>query len=100
MSAVLIGILVALLLAVENAGLESGPVKAGAGTVLLGVYVMAWGLMFLASYYWAHKSFFLRALAWVCVHISYPKSRKMAFFYFALAFILGSVSILSGLGAE
>ena len=98
LSAVLIGILAALLVAAQQAGFEAGPVKAGRGTVLLRLYVMAWGCMFLASYYFSHKSFFLRALVWVCEHFSYPRSRKMAFFYFALAFGLGFMALLAGLG--
>ena len=65
---------------------------------LLGLYIMAWGFMFLASYYFGHKSFFLRALVWVCEHFSYPRGRKMAFFYFALAFGLGLMALLAGLG--
>jgi hypothetical protein len=98
LSAALIGILVALLWSAEEAGLQSGPVRPGRGTVLLGLYVMAWGFMFLASYYFSHKSIFLRALVWVCEHFSWPRSRKMAFFYFALASGLGSMAVLSGLG--
>jgi hypothetical protein len=99
LSVVLIGVLVALLYAVEASDLEPGPVKPGSGTVLLGAYVFAWGCMFLASYFFSHKSFFLRALAWVCEHLSYPRSRKMAFFYFALASLLGGAAILTGVGA-
>jgi hypothetical protein len=62
LSFVLIAVLVALLFAVEKSGIEPGSVKAGRGTVLLGLHIMAWGCMFLASYYFSHKSFFLRAL--------------------------------------
>ena len=98
LSAALIGSLVALLWSAEEAGLQAGPVKPGLGTVLLGLYVMAWGFMFLASYYFSHRSFFLRALQWVCVYLSWPRSPKMAFFYFALAFGLGAMGVLSGLG--
>lgn len=98
LSLILIAVLLGLLYAVEASDLEPGPVKPGAGTVLLGVYVLAWGCMFLASYYFSHKSFFLRGLAWVCEHLSYPRSRKMAFFYFALASLLGGAAILTGVG--
>jgi hypothetical protein len=97
LSAVLIAALVALLWAAQDAGLQSGPVQPGRGTVFLGLYVMAWGFMFLASYYFSHKALFLRALAWVCVNFSWPSSRKMAFFYFALAFSLGLAAVLKGL---
>jgi hypothetical protein len=98
LSALLIGVLAVLLYAVEASGIQPGPVKAGQGPVLLGLYIMAWGCMFLASYYFSHKSFFLRALIWICEHFSWPRTRKMAFFYFALAFGLGFMAVLSGLG--
>ena len=97
LSVILISVLIALLIAVQKTGLQPGPVKAGRGTVLLGVYLIAWGFMFLASYFFSHKSFFLRALIWVCEHFSYPRSRKMAIFYFALAFAIGSMAVLAGL---
>ena len=97
LSAILIASLVALLWAAQEVGIQSGPVQPGLGTVLLGLYVMAWGCMFLASYFFSHKSFFLRALLWVCERFSWPSSRKMAFFYFALAFGLGLMAVLKGL---
>lgn len=53
--------------------------------------------MFLASYYFSHKTFFLRGLMWVCEHFSYPSGRGMAFFYFCLAFFLGTVLLIQGL---
>ncbi len=98
LGAVLIGILVALLMGASSAGVETGPVKPGLGSTLVGIYFMAWGAMFLASYYYSHKSFFFRALIWVCEHLSFPPGRKMAFFYFFLAFGLGGVGTLKGLG--
>ena len=97
LSAGLVAVLVALLWAAQEAGLQSGSAQPGRGTVFLGLYVMAWGFMFLSSYYFSQKALFLRALAWVCVHLSWPSSRKMAFFYFVLAFGLGSMTVLKGL---
>jgi hypothetical protein len=61
LSLALICLLGALLCAAYLTGLEFG--KFGRGTVFLGLYTIAWGFMFLASYYFSHKSFFLRALA-------------------------------------
>jgi hypothetical protein len=90
----LVGLLVASF-AVGGASPNMGP---GAGTVLLGLYILAWGMMFLASYYFSHKSFFLRGLLWVCENWSRPAGRKMAFFYFVLASVLGGASIIRGLG--
>jgi len=95
---ILIGLLAGLLIAVFATGFKPGPARPGANTVLLGIYVMTWGVMFLASYYFSEKTFFFRALIWVCEHWSHPKGRRMAFFYAALAIILGLVAVLSGLG--
>jgi hypothetical protein len=88
--------LVAVLVALMAAALSA---KDGRATVLLGVYMMAWGCMFLASYYFSHKSAFLRGLVWFCEKLSYPGTRKMAFFYFVLAFGMGATSVVVGLGA-
>jgi hypothetical protein len=94
----LIGILVLLLVGALTAGVKSGPVKPGVGSVLLGLYIIAWGVMFLASYYYEHKTFFFRSLIWVCEHFSHPSSRKMAFFHFALCLFCGGAGLLGGLG--
>jgi hypothetical protein len=94
----LIAILGLLLWATLEAGIEEGPVKPGLGSVLGGIYIIAWGLCFLASYYYGHKAFFLRGLMWICENFSHPASRKMAFFYFGLATLVGGATILAGLG--
>ena len=80
------------------AGIEFGPVEPGLGSVLMGIYKMTWGAMFLASYVLSHKTFFFRGLLWVCEHLSSPGNRKMAFFYSALALGLGSACVLAGIG--
>ncbi|GGA78787.1 hypothetical protein GCM10011521_28210 [Arenimonas soli] len=94
----LIAVLVVLLVATLASGLEAGPIGPGPSSTFLGLYLMAWGAMFLASYYFSHKTFFLRGLIWVCEHWSSPKGRGMAFFYAALAMLLGGLAVLSGLG--
>jgi len=53
--------------------------------------------MFLASYFYSYKTFFFRGLLWFCEHLSFPASRKMAFFYFALALFIGGMGVLKGL---
>lgn len=93
----LIAILVALLVGALVAGVQSGPIEPGLGSVLLGSYIVAWGLMFLLAYFFHHKTFFLRALIWVCEHASRPPGRFMAFFYAALAIGLGGFGLLRGL---
>jgi hypothetical protein len=83
---------------IASDGVKPGTMRDGVYAVTTGVYLMAWGAMFVASYYFDHKTFFFRALIWVCVHMSRPKGRGMAFFYAALCFALGGVAILAGLG--
>ncbi|WP_133125674.1 hypothetical protein [Xanthomonas prunicola] len=94
----LILILAALLLATLMSGFQTGPIRPGPSAVFLGLYLMAWGTMFLASYFYSDKTFFFRGLIWVCEHWSSPKGRGMAFFYAALALLLGGMVTLSGLG--
>jgi hypothetical protein len=96
---VLILVLVALLVAALKTQPPHGEPQSPISSIALGLYIIAWGCMFLASYYFSHKAFFFRGLIWVCEHFSRPRSRKMAFFYFALATALGGASLISGLGA-
>ena len=79
-------------------GFELGPVKPGPSSILTGIYLQFWGILFLLSYYYSHKSFFFRGLIWICENFSSPRGRKMAFFYFLLAFSLGTVALIQGLG--
>ena len=94
----LIAVLVSLLAAAILSGEVAGSFKRGSPSFFTGLYLQAWGLMFLASYYFCHKTFFLRGLMWVCEHLSNPRGRGMAFFYFCLAFSLGTVALIRGLG--
>jgi hypothetical protein len=98
LGSVLILFLAALLVGCLFSGFETGPIKPGASSALLGIYLMAWGGMFLASYYFSHKTFFLRGIAWVFEHWSYPKGRKMAFVYAAVALLGGGYVALQGFG--
>lgn len=94
---ILISILVVLGILPFFYGFETGPMKQGKSTVVLGVYLQTWGLMFLFSYFFSHKTFFLRWLIWLCENFSSPKGRYMAFFYFVLAFGMGSLALIKGL---
>lgn len=87
----LIAIIAALTLLAFRAGAAEKP-------VVMGAYLIAWGLMFVGSYYFSHKTFFLRGLRWFCVNWSVPGTPKMAFFYAGVMSAMGVVSILSGLG--
>ena len=66
------------------------------GQTFLSLYIALVGVIFLASYYFSHKSFLLRWFAWLCEKGSFPASRKMAFFYFALCVFLSIGSFFSG----
>jgi len=94
----IIAMLVVLLILPFFYGLELGPVRKGPAAVFAGIYLQFWGLLFLLSYFFSHKTFFFRGLIWLCENFSRPKGRTMAFFYFALAFGLGSIALLQGLG--
>jgi len=63
---------------------------------LTGVYALLLGSVFLCSYFFARKSFVFRWFAWLCEHGSAPASRKMAFFYAGLLYVMGIMSILYG----
>jgi hypothetical protein len=90
----LIGILIGLM----TAAAWEEPMDRGPGAVLNGTWMVTLGLMFLASFWFSHKTFFFRGLMWVCEHLSHPEGRGMAFFYFILCASLGTGSILVGLG--
>jgi len=94
----IIAVLIVLMLAVSYYGFKLGPLKQGPTAILLGIYIQFWGILFLLSYFYSHKTFFLRALIWMCENFSSPKGRKMAFFCFALAFGLGTAVLIQGLG--
>ena len=91
-------VLVILLIASLFSGFKLGPVEEGSTAVFTGIYLQVWGILFLLSYYFSHKTFFLRGLIWICENFSSPRGRKMAFFYFFLAFALGTIGFLKGIG--
>lgn len=95
----LIVLLVGLLSAsVIVGGMKPEPMRPGARSVVTGIYVMTWGAMFLASYYFDHKTFFLRALMWLCEAWSPWKGRRLALVYAAAALLVGGVGVLVGVG--
>jgi hypothetical protein len=94
----LIALLIGLLVVALALGFKPGPMRPGVASVLAGLYVMAWGFMFLGAYLFSRKTFFFRVLLWVCENLSFPRGKGMALFYFALAVIVGGIAFLSGLG--
>ena len=92
--AALVGLLV-LTLVFES---ETEPMGIDLGGVIGCIYIMSWGFLFLESYYFSHKCFFLRGLMWVCENSYCLGGRWMAIFYFLLAFVLGGLGLLDRLG--
>ena len=92
-------ILISLMISAATVGDgKLGPMKKGPGEIIGGIYLQFWGILFLLSYFFSHKCFFFRGLIWICENFSSPKGKKMAFFYFALAFGIGTMALLTGLG--
>lgn len=87
--------LICLLALVTVAALRA---PAASRDVAVGVFLMVWGCMFLAAYFFSHKTFFLRGLIWFCTRMSCPSTPKMAFFYAFMTFGMGVVAVMSGLG--
>jgi hypothetical protein len=94
----LLAVLLCLLVQIIVNGFEPGPEIRRNQGIIGGIYIQAWGLLFLLSYYFEHKSFLFRGLMWICEHCTSPKGRFMAFFYFALALGIGTLIILRALG--
>jgi len=61
-------------------------------------FILYLGALFLLSYYYSHKTLLLRGLRWLCENLSWPKSKKMAFFYFGLSLIIGLLATLDATG--
>ena len=88
-----------LLIAASKFGLETGhPATRGAGSILGGVYIVYIGVLFLLSYFFPRRCFLFSFLGYVCEACSRPAGRAMAWFYFALSVVIGSVLLLIGLG--
>ena len=91
-------LIVPQIVAVVTAGWTSGTLAKGSQMILQGLHMQYFGVLFLLSYFFDSKCFFFRWLIWVCEHLTMPRSRRMAFFYFALGFGLGTWVLLIGLG--
>ena len=95
----LIAILVVLLVSAWVLGMSTEkPAPSGPGPVFMGLFLLALGLMFLASYFYAEKSFFLRWLLRFATGFPGMPSPKMAFFFSLLSMLTGLGAIADGLG--
>ena len=80
-------------------GLDAGhPPSKGVGAVLGSVYVLYLGVLFLFSYFFSDACYVFNLLTYLCEGCSRPRSRYMAWFYFALSLVLGVWLLLIGLG--
>ncbi len=79
----IVAVLAILMLLPFYYGFELGSVEKGPTAIVTGLYIQFWGILFLLSYFYSHKTFFLRGLIWICENFSSPKGRKMAFFYWS-----------------
>ena len=90
--------LIALLVALLALVIQAEPEGRDKTLVATGAYVMAWGAMFLLSYRFSHRTFFLRGLMFVSQAFSWPRgARHMALVYGALGLGLGGSAIVAGL---
>lgn len=64
--------------------------------LLNGLGLIYVGGLFLVSYFHEQRSFLFRSLMYFCTHIMIPRSRKSAFFLFALPTLLGMISLIAG----
>ena len=97
---VVIGLTLAgLLFSVFLVGVPTGGgMPKGPGTILLGIYTQAWGVLFLLSYWFSQKSHLLRGLMWVCENCGAPRSPRNALLFGALGVVMGTIALLGGVG--
>lgn len=99
LGAVLIGILVVLLGAAWLAGMSTErPAPSGMGPVFMGLFLIALGSMFFASYFQSSKSFFLRWLLRLSMGFLFFPDRRMAMLLCMLCVVTGGLAIADGLG--
>ena len=95
----IVAIAVGLLVAASKFGLEAGhPAMRGTAAIIGGFYIIYLGLLFMLSYFFPQRSFVFSFLDYVCQNFSRQAGRAMAWFYFGLSALFGSVLLLVGLG--
>jgi hypothetical protein len=96
----LIAILLSLLTAAWVSGLSpEKPTPPGMGTLFMGLFLIALGLTFLASYSYSSKSFFLRWLLKLCMGFPFMSDyRKVAILLSVICILTGVLTLGDGLG--
>ncbi len=87
-----------LVLYSQFSGVRAKSSGVGGSSVILGVYFLYLGCLFLLSYFFAKASFILGLLRRVCVEFSHPRSPSMALVYFTAGTLVGTYLILRGCG--
>ena len=77
---------------------EFGVLEKGISTIFGSIYVLLIGVLFLLSYYFEEKSFLFKYFMWLCKVSTGSYGGKIAFFYFGLAILLGTMGLLYGFG--
>jgi hypothetical protein len=91
-------VLGSLLAAALLSGFAVGPVKKGPATVFTAIYLQAWGVLFLLSYFLPGRSYLLKGLMWLCEHTGAPRGRWTAVLWGAFAIVFSTFFLLIGLG--
>ena len=91
-------VLIGLLAAALQDGFTFGELVAGWPAIFLGLYLQAWGVLFLLSYRFSRHSYLLTFLMWVCEHHSNPRGAWTALLWGVFAIGIGFMPLLIGLG--
>jgi hypothetical protein len=91
---------VAFVLLIGAAGAQAGhPIEKGPAAILVGLYAIYLGVLFLFSYFFPDATYVLYFLRYVCEQCTRGgRGRHMTFFYFALSLGFGAWLLLLGLG--
>jgi hypothetical protein len=91
------GALLGLLVGVFAVGFHAGPSERAIKSVLIGLYVQVWGLLFIISYFRPSASHLVAAVRWFCEHWP-PRGRWTALLWGPIALVAGTLGLLTGIG--
>jgi hypothetical protein len=91
-------VLIGLMMAALQDGFGFGEIVAGPPAIFLGLYLQAWGILFLLSYRFSRHSYLLKFLMWLCEHHSNPRGAWTALLWGVFAIGMGLMPLLIGLG--
>jgi hypothetical protein len=91
-------VLISLLAAALQDGLQLGELTEGWPSIFLGLYLQARGVLFLLSYWFSRHSHLLKFLMWLCEHHSNPRGAWTAILWGVFVIGMGFMPLLIGLG--